>query len=126
VITQHRKPNLPGNRDLPETNTPPFKRLLETLPDPATITADFRMAYVNNAMLELYGYKRKADLTGKHVGEFVHPDDMDSVMVVCSVAPMARTSEALMNSECHGRMTPTASFRSASRLFSTKVNAHPW
>jgi PAS domain S-box-containing protein len=56
-----------------------YRALVEWSPDAINVHADGIILYVNPAAMRIFGGKSAADLVGRKVTEFVHPDSMAAV-----------------------------------------------
>lgn len=56
------------------------RRLLETLPDGVVIHSGGKFAYVNPALIEIYGGKSHTDLIGRNSVDFIPPEDRTAAL----------------------------------------------
>lgn len=57
-----------------------FRALVETSPDAISIQAEGRIEFANNALVKLLGAESRADLAGRPVHDFFHPDSRDLIL----------------------------------------------
>jgi len=55
------------------------KTILEASPDAIVVSVQNEFVYANTAAVDLYAVAERADLLGRQVGEFIHPDYRDDV-----------------------------------------------
>jgi two-component system, cell cycle sensor histidine kinase and response regulator CckA len=56
-----------------------FEKLLDVLPDPVLVHQNGRLVFANRAAVELYGARNAEELFGRHVIEYVAPEDRELV-----------------------------------------------
>ena len=52
-----------------------YRVLVESSPEPIMVFRDYQITFVNPAVVALIGAKSPEELIGKHVAQFLHPDD---------------------------------------------------
>jgi PAS domain S-box-containing protein len=55
-----------------------FHALLDASPDPIAVHRDEKILYVNPASVSIFGYASLEGAVGRHILDFVHPDDRES------------------------------------------------
>jgi len=56
-----------------------FRKLIESSPDGICVHRDHRYVYVNPIMLKRMGFEHPSDMLGRHVLEFIHPEDKELI-----------------------------------------------
>jgi PAS domain S-box-containing protein len=94
IIRQSKRPTIAGgviglytdvteqrrrDADISETQDR-HRRLLETLPDGVVIHSGGKFAYVNPALIEIYGGRSHTDLIGRNSADFIPPEDREEAL----------------------------------------------
>ncbi|HEX8702458.1 MAG TPA: ATP-binding protein [Myxococcaceae bacterium] len=56
-----------------------FRQLIESSPDGVCVHRNHRYVYANPTMLRAMRFERESDLIGRHILEFIHPDDREAI-----------------------------------------------
>ncbi|MDJ0721637.1 MAG: response regulator [Desulfobacterales bacterium] len=73
-----------------------YRTLFEDSRQPMSLTCEGRLVEVNPAWLALHGYSDKADVLGRDVIDFIHPDDRRLLVARRANAPAATSGVARM------------------------------